>query len=101
MPNCFNLTRKSSPSAGPVPLTKIDEEMCAHFKVDCHPTRWLQMWYDTIGWHLAMGHSFEVVRKKIEEDFKGVLKPDDLLFQICDWLAENFTARAWAEMGKR
>ncbi len=100
MPNCFSLTRKSDPASGPVPFNVIDEEMCAYFGVPCHPTAWYCYWYDTIGFALAMGKSFEWMRDKIKE---GVESEKDKAhsLKIIDWLDENFTPDAWAVVGRR
>jgi len=93
MPNCFTLTRKSDPAAGPVKLTLIDEELCAHLGVEVHPSNWCFGWYDIVGFALAMGKSFAEIREFCE-DYED-------LHPIIDYLDANFTTNAWAEIGRR
>lgn len=95
MPNCFTLTRKSDPDAGPVAFAKIDEEICAHLDVPCHPKHWYLGWYDDIGMALAHGMTFERMREIYEED------REVQAIKVVDFLDENFTANAWAEIGRR
>ena len=103
MPNCFQLIRKSAPQEGPVVLQKVDEEMCAFFRVPCDPVKWYHYWYDTIGFSLAMGSSFEYQRQSVKDN----PNPDDesvdwdkRTIEIIDWLDENFTTDAFAQIGK-
>lgn len=93
MPNCFTLTRKSDPAAGPVDLVTIDEEMCQHFNKPVDSERWLHDWYDLIGFGLACGKDWA----GLHEVFKG--SPE--LVEIIDWLEANFITDAWAEIGRR
>jgi hypothetical protein len=90
MPNCFTLTRKSDLDAGPVPLAKIDEEMCVFFAVAVDPMKYYLHWFDLIGFRLAIGHTFE----EIISDSSERLKP------VARWLQENFTPNVWAERGR-
>lgn len=66
MPNCFQLTRKSSPETGPVVLQIVDAEMCQYFGVQCDPKYWFRSWYSTIGFGLATGDTFETLRARTE-----------------------------------
>ncbi len=94
MPNCFTLTRKST---GPVPLNKIDEEICAMMGVPFHPVKYHQGWYGTIGFALAMGDTFEKIKADIA---KGDWVPKEPLLKIVNWLDTNFVANAWYQQGK-
>lgn len=87
MPNCFTLTRLNKPEEGPVSLTKIDEEMCKHFNVECDPVKYYCEWYNTIGLMLAIGRTFE----EIFEIFEG----SERTIEIAKWLQANFTTDAW------
>jgi hypothetical protein len=92
MPACFNLTRKSDMKSGPVVLQTIDEEMCHHFMVPVHPTKWYQNWYNEIGMMIAIGTSFdELLEKSNDSEYWREM------FPIVEWLNENFTASAWHE----
>jgi len=93
MPNCFSLTRKSNPEAGPVKLTLIDEELCSHLGVEVHPEYWVHGWYNSIGLMLAMGKSWDECRE--------IFKDSDVLLPIIDYLEANFITDAWAEIGRR
>jgi hypothetical protein len=86
MPNCFQLLRDNRA----VPLNDIDEEMCRHFKAPCDPDRYFEDWYILIGYDLASGDSLAEIKTRYADN--------PVLVQIVDWLAENFTPRAWYEL---
>lgn len=92
MPNCFTLTRKSEPEKGPVPFNLIDGEMCEHFKVPVHPKLYYEYWYDIYGFAVACGSTIREVIERHEEYPR--------IQAIGEWLDENFTTNAWAEIGK-
>ena len=88
MPNCFTLTRKGA--ASPSKLTEVDEALCAHFDAPVHPTQWFRAWYDIEGLGFACGKSFDWMREQF---------PDRK--EILDFLENNYTVNAWAEIGRR
>jgi len=100
MPNCFQLVRKSDPSAGPVRLVEIDE-ICKHFNEIPDPVKYYWSWYDIIGFNLAMGESFEDQRKRFvteqhdNEGDKALVYAR--LIEIVDFLDQNFTPNSWWE----
>lgn len=100
MPNCFQLLRKSSPDEGPVLLPVIDEELCKHFQTPVDPKYWFNGWYDTIGFPLAMGQTFESIITGFKEDLKEATTERDAYWvnqiNIAQYLNEHFTVRAWA-----
>lgn len=89
MPNCFQLVRLSLLDEGPVALSKIDAEMCYRFDVEPDPVTYYRMWFDTIGFGLACGKSWDQLRK---------LFPTRV--DIIDWLSDNFLPRVWVEHGE-
>ena len=104
MPNCFSLSRKSKREEGPVKLSLIDDEICHHFNVVPDAIEYYAYWYDIIGFKLAMGKTFDEIKKDLAE--RIVEKPEwndeyTRLIEITNWLDENFVANAWAEIGKR
>lgn len=102
MLNCFSLTRKSDIGAGPVSFQVIDEEMCKFFNQPCDPVKYMDEWYDIIGFNLAMDLSFDKQRVKYIEKSKQGNELGEFcknLVKIIDWLDENFTYDAWAEIG--
>ena len=101
MPNFFTLTRKSNPEAGPVDFVTIDEEICAHCGVTPDPDRYLDGWYDSIGFRLAFGKSWDEIRKDFSLQAMEANERDDgapysvlmhRLMRITDWLEERFEA---------
>lgn len=102
MPNCFQLVRKSDGVAES--LAKVDEEICAYLRVECHPRLFYLYWYDVIGFALACGKTFDDLRKRYanrDEAEAGRLATDATYMRIVDFLDENYTVEAWAEIGKR
>ena len=85
MPNCFQLHRDGAA----VSFLIVDEEMCRHFDAACHPTRYFEGWYDTIGYGLAAGDSFDQIRSTYA-DFP-------ILVRVADWIEANFTPVRWYE----
>lgn len=102
MPNCFALSPKTDPNKD-APFVAIDNEMREHFKEPADPVQYLCRWYDVIGFRLACGRSFPEIKQAMEE--LVVEFPDDpmatRLVEIVQYLDEHYTARAWAEIGRR
>lgn len=86
MPNCFQLMRDGAA----VSLSQVDEEMCRHFKAECHSTRYFEGWYDTIGFFLATGKTFDQIR--------GIYTDVPILIEIAGWLEVNFEPNHWYEL---
>lgn len=119
MPNCFTLTRKSNPIAGPVSFNLIDEEMCKHFGVKADAETYHAYWYEIFGFAISLGQTFERKREfargkvayyqdemskavdtKTRTDYTIDMFQQLHLIAIADWLEANFTTDAWAEIGK-
>lgn len=100
MPNYFSLTRKSDSDNGPVPLSKIDSEICQHFNEEVHPELYYLGWYDVIGFSLAMGDSFETIKayisKRANETSGDNHQRWNRLREVAEYLEENFQPSAWA-----
>jgi len=103
MPNYFQLVSKVS--GEPEPFIKIDREMCEHFNQPCDEVKYFADWYDTIGFRVAMGKSFD----DILQEFGGYLRDDRteyernfyaLQIEIVRYLKERFDTNAWARIGK-
>lgn len=90
MPNCFMLLDKTT--GEPVSLQKVDDMMREAFGEPPNEKEWLYRWYDTVGFALAMGRSWDETRKH----FEGC----ENLQRAIDWLEMNFGADAWAERGR-
>lgn len=88
MPNCFSLTRKGETE--PTSLSAIDEELCALLGTPVHPTRYVEGWFDSIGFALACGRSWEQI--KLFSDPR-----EDNLRKIITHLETNYSVDAWAE----
>lgn len=90
MPNCFALTRKGCNE--PESLIAVDEAICAHLGVEIHPVNYVDGWYDSVGFMLAMGRNWQQIR---EAGFSGKNLP-----KIIDFLEANYISSAWAEIGR-
>ena len=124
MPNCFQLARKSDIMAGAVPLAKIDGEICQHLGREVHPKLYVNGWFDYIGFRLSCGKSFADIAAEIAADLAECERQPatdvpagasydaaDLqaarleyyrdMAKICDFLAANFVADSWVEIGRR
>lgn len=87
MPNYFRLISKETKRT--VSLLKIDEELCELLNVPCDPMEYVHRWYDTIGFGLAMGKTFE----QLKDIYKGL--PNTI--KIIEYLEAHYTSDAWAE----
>ena len=96
MSNCFQMTRKGRDK--PMALQAIDDEMRVAFGEPADPKKWLWQWYNLVGLGLAMGKTWEELRKMFgpdedeDEDAFG-----ERMLRVIDWLEQNFTADAWVE----
>jgi len=98
MPNCFSLTRKSDKAAGPVSLSKIDEELCQHFGVQPDPVKYYEGWYNSIGLQLALGRDFQYMREFIQGLFQKYPEEKVQLqheLDIINWFDQNSESDAW------
>ncbi len=99
MPVCFQLYPKATPGSGPAILNKIDEEMCAHFEAPVDPVKYLNGWFDCIGFRLACGKSFDEIKVELQgyvDEEKAANRPDAVKFYedmllIHAWLDEHYT----------
>lgn len=105
----FNLTRKSAPDAGPVNLHDLDVEICALIGEPVHPTRYCIGWFDSIGYWLAVGKTWDEIRTMHAEwraDIGRLNMADpeavaayhafyDRLEKVRAWLEENFISEHW------
>ena len=105
----FNLTRKSAPDAGPVNLHDLDVEICALIGEPVHPTRYCIGWFDSIGYWLAVGKTWDEIRELHVEGrayTRGTDMTDpeavaahhavyDELEKVRAWLEENFIPEHW------
>lgn len=89
MPNCFTLTKKGD--AAPMPLVKIDEELCELLGRPVDPQYYVAGWFNTIGFGLATGQTWDQLR----ETFTGVV-----IRKCIDYLEANYEPNAWVEVGK-
>jgi hypothetical protein len=88
MPNCFNLTDKSTGQV--VTLDEVDRALCKMLGVPVHETRFVEYWVDNIGLQIAMGKSWDSIKAAASES-------DEADQKIVDYLEEHYTARAWYE----
>src|SRR5581483_8026268 len=107
MPNCFCLRRKSDPKGEPVPLNKIDEEICQLFGATVHPKYWCNNWYNTIGFAIAMGDDWNKIRQRRMDEINDPKTTAEMKewaeydLKIIDYLEANYTYDTWVEIGKR
>jgi len=66
---------------------ELDGEIAEAMHGVADEVRWFADWMNTIGFGLALGKSFDEVRKNFDYDEETV--------KICDWLAERFTNESY------
>lgn len=87
MPNCFTLTRKGETE--PTKLTVVDEFICEKLCGIVDPKEYYHNWVDTLGFSIAVGHSFAQMRH--------VWGYNEYLIEVIDLLEAYFTVDAWAQ----
>ena len=89
---CFQLTKKGETE--PSTLVKVDEAICAHFGWPVHPQDYVYGWFDSIGFMLAMGDSWDKIRVELR---LGSWNFQDERQAIVDFLEANYTTGSWWE----
>lgn len=94
----FQLSRKTDGNI--IPPQIVDNELCQYLGVPADTDNYYCGWYDSIGWGLTCGASFQDLResagKKLERQPERA-EYFGKIFQILDYLDENFTANAVEE----
>jgi hypothetical protein len=116
MPNCFQLSKKSSPTFEPIKLSVLDDEICAYMGVEPDEIKYYCGWYDYIGFRLAMGNNFDQIKASLNEWLEDVRsgksgytgqEQEDMqghiakLMAINTYLQANYVSNAWAEVGRQ
>ena len=87
MPACFTLTRKGKTQ--PMKLGAIDDFICKSLNEDPDPVQWCHNWVNTLGFSIAVGHSFAQMRH--------IWGHNESLIEIIDILEEHFTSGFWTQ----
>lgn len=94
----FQLRRKGEPDSEPIDLNALDEQICARYGEKPDAVRYYYGWYDSIGFRLALGDSWDAIRASLQpdekdnEEYRAVL---ERLREIATWLEEQFEVKAW------
>jgi hypothetical protein len=105
MPVTFSLYPRGA--SVPASLNEVDRLMCEHFGVEPDSKRYLCGWFDSIGFYLALGRTFETIRTDYEARLeKSKIKPElpnDVDFYsstlaILEWLEANYSPTSGHEM---
>jgi hypothetical protein len=94
----FQLRRKGEPDSEPIDLNALDEEICKRYGETPHERRYYLGWYDSIGFRLALGDSWDAIRAGLQPEEKDDDAYRDVLSrlrEIATWLEEQFEVRAW------
>jgi hypothetical protein len=88
-------------------LNEVDRLMCEHFGFEPDSKQYLCGWFDSIGFYLALGRTFETIRTDYEARLeKSKIKPElpnDVDFYsstlaILEWLEANYSPTSGHEM---
>lgn len=93
MPQCFQLTRKGE--SQPASLIRVDEEICKLLNQPVHAQLYCFGWFDSIGFPIACGKSYEEIRRTFIADGLDQTFPE--IITILGYLEENYTPNAWYE----
>jgi len=98
MPVCFQLYPKGAQE--PEKLQIVDDKMREAFEQPSDPDNWLGGWYDSIGFRLAMGKTFEEIRTRFEAYIAegNAVSYYTMALELLTWLEEHYTVDSWREM---
>lgn len=85
MAACFQLISKATGKAAS--LSMVDDLMREHFGAPPSADSWFDNWYNSIGFAIACGGTFDTCRTDYADS--------PLRLQIIDWLESRFTTDAW------
>lgn len=94
----FQLIRKTASEVGPVNLVDLDAEIAREFGDEPDDVRYYYGWFDSIGWRLASGRTWDEIRAALQpseiddEEYCAVLSR---LREIATWLEERFEVVCW------
>ncbi len=95
MPQCFQLFRQGSNA--PQSFSVVDNAICAYLDVEADADKYVNGWYDYIGFELACGKTFveigEGLQRYVVEGRPWAL----LMLKINHFLLANYTSQAWWE----
>lgn len=85
-----------------VSMSKIDERICKEV-LNTEPHERLYggsvfNWFDTIGFRLASGDTYEEVKEYYNREMWAEEKP--IIDKIVDFLALNYTSHSWTSIGR-
>jgi hypothetical protein len=89
MPNCFQLTKIGEEVA--TTLQEVDNELWLKFvgSIPKPNDHWYCGWYDSVGFDLACGNSFDVI--------KASYSVNSRIVPVIEYLKKYYTARSWYE----
>lgn len=102
MPACFQLYDKQTNEAEK--LSIVDEKLCSFLGIQPDPVKYVNGWYDSIGFRLAVGKTFEQIRTEfteyVNEPNNPYAKGYSNLLTILQWIEENYSPNSWREVGR-
>lgn len=72
-------------------FVSIDSKICQHFGTVEDPVHFYREWYQMICFPLALGDTYDVIRKR----WDGYGDVDPIDYQILSWLEERYEPNAW------
>lgn len=96
----FNLTPRCDPGNGPMSLADIDNGIRQFLGLGHDAERYAFGWYDSIGFMLAMGSSWDrvdcMILEWINRSKATQAKIEECqLMAISQWLQQNYIVSAW------
>ncbi len=96
MPNMVSISRKGEDKNVVVHPNHIDNEICAHFKIEPHPKWYVCGWWDTVGYSMKGSFSeiADMYREGDERESERTKEFRGYTVQIMEFLDENFVLSA-------
>jgi hypothetical protein len=98
MPACFQLIDKET--GQPAIFQEIDDKMRESFGAPPDDKNYMNGWYDSIGFRLAIGKDWNAIREEFESEYRndinsGVKSVYPRLISITNWLEDHYSSNAW------
>lgn len=79
-------------------LIKVDEKICQLLDVKIDPVSYVFGWFDSIGFGLACGNSFQDIISDFKEQSEKYEENKEFyltLIRITEFLEKNYTSHSW------
>jgi hypothetical protein len=104
MPACFQLIDRQT--GQPAIFQQIDDKMRESFGAPPNDKEYMNGWYDSIGFRLALGKTWNDIRDEFELEYRSDVNSGrersiyPRLISITNWLEDHYESSSWYQRHK-